>query len=229
MRKRNVRVLIASEYPRTRDFLKEVVEAEEGGIIIGQAQDAIKTVTLARKLRPDAVIIDCNLPHIVGLDNTPLSRIGGLDTAQAIAAEIPKTQVILLPNLDLKRLPEYSLARDSVSFSFSRDRMGINTPFKLQELSQDTVAPNSLVFANIEVKPRVAPGQKGNTISDKIMLFGGLGILGGWFLILTVFLTPVGVLFAVAGGVTVLLGLAGRLISSWRSKNIPAKVEAGRQ
>lgn len=219
MRKRNVRVVVASEYPRTRDFLKEVVEGEEGGVIVGQAQDANKALALTRNLRPDAVIIDCYLPHTVGLDAIPLSRMGGLDTAQAIAEEIPNTQVILLRNLDLKDLPEYSLGRDSVS-SFSREKMGVNTPFKLHELFQDnTVSPNDLVFADIMVKPRVIPTQKGNTATDKVMLFGGLGVLSGWFLILTVFLAPVGIFVALAGGVTMLIGLVGRLIASSRSKS----------
>ncbi|MBI4188175.1 MAG: hypothetical protein HY529_03100 [Chloroflexi bacterium] len=219
MLKRNVRVVVASEYPRARDFLKGVVEGEEGGVIVGQAPDATRALTLTRNLRPDAVIIDCYLPHTVGLDTIPLSRMGGLDTAQAIAEEIPNTQVILLRNLDLKHLPEYSLGRDSVS-SFSREKLGVNTPFKLHELFQSNmVSPNDLVFADIVVKPRAVPTQKGNSATDKIMLFGGLGVLGGWFLILTIFFAPVGIFVALAGGVTMLLGLAVRLMNSLKSKS----------
>ncbi len=217
MQKQNVRVIVAVEDPQAQDFLKGVVEGEGGAVIVGQAQDAVKALALARNLRPDVAIVDCYLPHVIGLDNIPMSRIGGLDTAQAISGEIPSTRVILLPELDKEAVAEHVAGLGERPF-LSRKTNGSYAPFKLQELCREVVSPNRLVFANVEVKPWVAARQKGSGITNRVILFGGLGILGGWFLILTVFLAPVGVVLALTGAAAMLFGLAGRLTVSLWSK-----------
>lgn len=68
MQRRNMRVMVASEYPEVQYFLREVVEGEDGAVIVGQAENATKALTLAQNLRPDIAIIDSYLPHVVGLD-----------------------------------------------------------------------------------------------------------------------------------------------------------------
>ena len=77
MQRQNVRVIVASEYPEVRHFLSEVVEEQGGAIIIGQAENATKALTLARSLGPDGANVDSNLPRAIGLDTVPLSRIDG--------------------------------------------------------------------------------------------------------------------------------------------------------
>ncbi len=222
MQRQNVRVVLASEHPEVRYFLREVVEEERGAVVVGQAENATKALTLARNLRPDVAIIDCDLPHAIGLDTVPLSRIGGLDTAQTISEEIPNTRVILLSNLDEKVLPEQGLGPDVVGF-FSRETIEANVPFTLQGLYYEAVPPNALIFANVEVKPPVALRQKVANISDKAILFGGLGILGGLSLMLTVILAGAGVALTLAGAVTMFLGLGGKLAVSWWSKTPPTR------
>ena len=109
MQKQGVRVFLASEHSYVRDFLSEVIEQEDGVDIIGQAQDARQALTLTRNLRPDVAVIDSYLPHDAGLDTIPMSRINGLDTAQAISQEMPNTRVILLSNPESEDLSEQSL------------------------------------------------------------------------------------------------------------------------
>ncbi len=217
MKRQNVRIMLAAEYPEVRYFLREVAEAEAGVAIVGQAENATKALTLARHLRPDVAIIDSQLPHAVGLDTVPLSRIGGLDTAQAISEEIPNTRVILLNNLDEAVLPKQSLDSDGGAF-FSREIIGTNTPFTLQKLYHEAEQLSTLVFANVEVKPRAVFRQRVSTISDKAVLFGVLGILSGVVLMLTVILAGAGVFLAVAGAATMFLGLMGKLTASLRRK-----------
>lgn len=221
MQRRSVRVILASEYPEVRYFLREAVEGEAGAVIVGLAENATKALTLARNLRPDVAIIDCYLPHAIGLDTVPLSRIGGLDTAQTISEEIPNIRVIMVNNLDVKALPERGLSVDSVT-SFSRKRKEGEIPFTLQELYQETEPLTPLVFANINMQRRVSLRQKVADISDKAILFGGLSILGGLSLILTVILAGAGAFLAVAGAATIFLGLMGKLtISLWPKASQP--------
>ncbi len=213
MQRQDVRIMLASEHSEVRYFLREVVEEEAGVVIVGQAENATKALTLARNLRPDVAIIDSHLPHAVGLDTIPLSRIGGLDTAQTISEEIPNTQVILLSNLNEAVLPKQNLGSDVDTF-FSREIIGTNTPFTLQKLYHEAEQLSILVFANVEVKQRAALSQKVANISDKAILFGGFGILGGLALMLTVVLAGAGVFLAAAGAATVFLGLAGKLTTT---------------
>ncbi len=217
MEKQNLRVIVASEYPQARDFLKEVVE-KEGTFLVGQAQDVTRAVTLAKNLRPDVAIIDCNLPYSVGLDTVRLSRMGGLDTAQIISETIPSTRVIIITNLDAQVLREHRLSMDAMAF-FSRERIGGNITLKLEELCQELMLPKVLVFANVEVEPWPAPSQKGDRIAGGAMFFGTAGILGGGFLIGTLILAPVGVVLALAGVVTVFFGLIRKLTARlWRKE-----------
>src|SRR3990170_4440534 len=99
MGRRNIRVILASGNPSVRHFLRGAVEGEPGTTVIGQAENATKALVMARNLRPDIAIIDSYLPHSVSLETVPLSRIGGLDAAQAAFEEIPNLRVVLL-NMD---------------------------------------------------------------------------------------------------------------------------------
>lgn len=121
-----------------------------------------------------------------------------MDIAQTISEEIPNTRVILVTNLDIKIAPEDVWGSDR-TVCFYREKIGANIPFTLQELCLEVVQPSVLVFTNIEVKPPVALRQKVANISDKAILFGGLGILGGWFLIITMMFAQVGAFLALAG------------------------------
>ncbi len=217
MQKQTVRVVLASEHPQIRYFLSEVLEQEDGVDIVGQAQDASKALTLVRNLRPDVAVIDCYLPHIVRSEATPLSRINGLDTAQAISKEIPNTKAILLSNLNADALLEGNLGADSIVF-FSREKTGENIPFTLQELYQETVLPSTVVFAGLEVKQQAAFQQGFTRISDKVIFFGAIAFAGGWLLTLTMMLLPIGVPLALAGAATVVLGLTVKLTASLRRK-----------
>ena len=217
MQRQNVRVILASEYPRVRNFLREVVEEEPGAVIIGQAETAFKALTLARTLRPDVAIIDEGLPHTVGLDAVPLSRIGGLDTAQATSEEIPNTRVILLNNLDAEALAEGSSSAGGAAL-FSREIMGASVPFTLQQLCLGAEMPGGLVFANVRTRPGTSLRQRLAKLSDTAVLFGGLGILGGLGLMLTMVLADAGFILAVAGASAMLLGMVGKVTASLRRR-----------
>lgn len=217
MQKQNVRVVLASEHPRMRHFLSEVIEQEGGVDIAGQAQDAKKALTLVKNLRPDVAVIDCYLPYDAGLEAIPMSRINGLDTAQAILAEVPSTRVLLLSNLNAETWPDSSLNADNTAF-FSRKKNGANTLVTLQGLYQETSLPSAVVFADVEVKPLAAFQQQVTRVSDKVIFFGALAFAAGWLLSLTMILLPIGVPLALVGGATVLLGLVGKLVASLQRK-----------
>ena len=210
MQRQKVGVILASEYPEVRHFFREVAEGEDGIVILGQAENATKALTLARHLRPDVAIIDCYLPHAIGLDTVPLSRIGGLDTAQHISEEIPNTQVILVNNLDNGVLPADGLSSD-VTAVFSIEREGTTTALALQDLYHQMEQLNTLVFANVVVvlRPRASLRQKAISLRGEDLVFGGLGIVGGLSLIVTLVFAGAWVILALAGAIAIGFGIAG--------------------
>lgn len=213
MKNNKVRVIVASESPEAQDLLQGVVEEEQGVVTVGKAKDTYETLALARNLRPDVAVIDFDIPYVSGFDTVPLSRMGGLDTAQTISEEIPNTKVILLNNLEQEVLPDGS-SRSANGTIYTIVTARPNSPFRLHDLSDKRVPPDALVFANVEVKQEsFLGGMKGDKLYDKAILFGGLGLAAGWLLTITVIFVPVGVPLAVAGAATLFLGLAGKLTS----------------
>ncbi len=147
MQKQKVHVLLASEYSQVRDFLSEVIEQEDGVDIIGQAQDARHALTLTRNLRPDVAVIDSYLPHDAVLDSIPLSRINGLDTAQAIFKEMPNTRVILLSNPESEGLSEQSLTLAAAEI-YSIESRGANVSFRTQDPRREVAELDAIIFAD---------------------------------------------------------------------------------
>ncbi len=211
MKKRNVRVVVASEYPEVRYLLKEMVE-HEGGVTVGQAQDAPKALTMVRNVKPDIAIIDCYLPYVTSLHTLPLSRIGGLDIAQRINQEAPGTEVVLLNNLDTAISDRAVISRDGMTYSM-RD-IESNMPLLIRNLRQTETHPNNLVFANVEAEPEEILKPNATNPFDIVIFSGACGIAVGWFLIVCMISFTVGGIIALAGITTVVLGMAGKFTAS---------------
>ena len=65
-----VRVLIVDDQEPFRAVARTVVELTDGFEVIGEAEDGEASVSTARELRPDLVLMDVNLPGINGLEAT---------------------------------------------------------------------------------------------------------------------------------------------------------------
>jgi CheY-like chemotaxis protein len=224
MQEQTIRVVIATEHAETRSFLSRVIEQEDGVEIIGQAPDAIKALVLTRNLRPDIVILDCFLPYSFGIDSVPLSRISGLDAAQTITEEIPKTRVMLLNNLDKFSSSGGGFNPDRAA-SYRLENMGAYV--SISRLGSGGVGLGSPVFASVAVKEQEAFRQKTTGICDKIIFFGTLGFAAGLLLIITFALAPIGAPLAAVGALVALSGLAGKLVASLLRKVHISRKQAG--
>jgi hypothetical protein len=147
----NVRVVLASGDPQTRTFLKDLIEGQNEGIIVGQADNEINALTMTQRYRPDVAIIDSTLPYSVGLDYLPLSRISGLDTAQFISEQMPNIQVILVNNIDNNKTHPGTGSLNVLS----RDSMASTYPLILRKLPYKSNKPKSVIFADVDVNSSV--------------------------------------------------------------------------
>lgn len=64
---KTVRVLIAEDEPIVRMDLKELLESQ-GYEVVGEASDGKVAIDLARKLKPDVIIMDIRMPNLDGIE-----------------------------------------------------------------------------------------------------------------------------------------------------------------
>jgi len=66
----SIRILIADDHHIIRDGLHALISGEPDLEVIGEAQDGRQAVKLARKLRPDVIIMDVAMPVLNGIEAT---------------------------------------------------------------------------------------------------------------------------------------------------------------
>ena len=64
-------VLVVDDDPAVREIVRDVVEAETGWVVIGEATDGREAIVLAQELQPDLVVLDLMLPVMSGIDALP--------------------------------------------------------------------------------------------------------------------------------------------------------------
>lgn len=80
----HIQVLIVDDHPLFRDGVVQTLRADPEMDIVGQAKTAAEAMRLAAELLPDIILLDITIPG------------GGLNAAQAIAASLPITKIIML-------------------------------------------------------------------------------------------------------------------------------------
>jgi two-component system response regulator NreC len=65
-----IRVLVADDHKITREGLVNMLKTQPGIEVVGDAQDGRTAAALARKLKPDVVIMDVSMPDLNGIDAT---------------------------------------------------------------------------------------------------------------------------------------------------------------
>jgi DNA-binding NarL/FixJ family response regulator len=65
-----IRILIADDHALVRAGFKMILDAEDDLCIIGEATDGAQAVDLARRLKPDVVLMDIRMPELDGIEAT---------------------------------------------------------------------------------------------------------------------------------------------------------------
>ena len=75
VKNRKLRVLIADDSPVMRKYLREVFSMKPGAEVVGEAADGEKALEVFRKLKPDVLTLDIQMPKMGGMD--VLRKISG--------------------------------------------------------------------------------------------------------------------------------------------------------
>jgi DNA-binding NarL/FixJ family response regulator len=85
-----ITVLIVDDEELVRTGLRMILAAEEDISVVGDAGDGREALTLARRLRPDVVLMDIRMP-----------RMDGLEAIRLLCAEQSEIKVMVLTTFDL--------------------------------------------------------------------------------------------------------------------------------
>jgi pilus assembly protein CpaE len=130
-----IRVLIVDDIPETRENVRKLLYFERDIEVVGAAVDGTEGIELAKKLRPDIVLMDINMPDIDGISAT-----------QSICQSVPEVQVIMMSvqgETDYLRRSMLAGAREFLVKPFSADEL---------------IASIRRVY---QLKPKMAPVQPG--------------------------------------------------------------------
>lgn len=92
-----IKVLIADDHPLIRFAVRRCLEWEKSVEVVGEATTGREAVDLARRFRPDAVLLDYQMPVL-----------DGMDAARAIIREVPDVAILMLTAEDDPVLEEES-------------------------------------------------------------------------------------------------------------------------
>jgi len=80
-----ITVLLVDDKRVIRQGLRMRLAAEPGIVVVGEASDGESALALARRLLPDVVVMDVEMP-----------RMDGITAAERLRCECPSTSVVLL-------------------------------------------------------------------------------------------------------------------------------------
>ena len=82
---RLIRILIADDHAIVREGQRALIETEPGMQLVGEAENGVEAVHMARTLQPDVILIDLRMP-----------RMGGLQAIGEIRAQNADARILVL-------------------------------------------------------------------------------------------------------------------------------------
>ncbi|MDT0268036.1 response regulator transcription factor [Streptomyces sp. DSM 44915] len=84
-----VRLLIVDDHAIVRDGLRGLFTGADGYLVVGEAGDGEEAIAVARRTRPDVVLMDLRMP-----------RLGGAEAIRRLRREAPDIRVLVLTTYD---------------------------------------------------------------------------------------------------------------------------------
>jgi CheY-like chemotaxis protein len=92
--KRDVRILIADDFPTILELVKNILNAHPGFEVVGEAHDGDHALALAETLHPDVVVLNVTMPRMSGFEAARRIRSRFADCAIVILSSHKDEQFI---------------------------------------------------------------------------------------------------------------------------------------
>ncbi|MEU5903393.1 response regulator transcription factor [Micromonospora sp. NPDC047467] len=133
-----IRVLIADDQAMVRTGFGMIIEAQPDMAVVGEAADGVVAVEMARRLRPDVVLLDIRMPRLDGLE--ALRLLAGPGVADPI-------RVVVVTTFDLDEYVHTALANGACGFLLKD-----SGPALLVEAVRAAVSGEALISPSITVR-----------------------------------------------------------------------------
>ena len=80
---KELRVALVDDHPLLREGLRRVMAIHDDLRVVGEAQDGLGAIEMARQTKPDVIIMDINMP-----------RMNGIQATKRILEELPDTVIV---------------------------------------------------------------------------------------------------------------------------------------
>jgi len=81
----SITIVLGDDHKIVLRGLRELLEAQPGLTVVGEAADGIKVTSLVERLKPDVLVVDLMMPGL-----------GGFDVTRRVVKRSPKTRVVML-------------------------------------------------------------------------------------------------------------------------------------
>jgi len=105
-----VRILLADDHDVVRRGLCEMLNAQPGWEVCGEASNGHQAVKLALKLKPDVAVLDLSMPDLNGLEAT-----------RRIRRELPQTEVLIFTMHETEQMIREVLAAGARGYVLKSD------------------------------------------------------------------------------------------------------------
>lgn len=133
-----IRVLIADDQAMVRTGFGMIIGAQPDMTVVGEAADGVAAVELARRLRPDVVLLDIRMPRLDGLE--ALRLLAGPGVADPI-------RVVVVTTFDLDEYVHTALANGACGFLLKD-----SGPALLIEAVRAAVSGDALISPSVTVR-----------------------------------------------------------------------------
>lgn len=144
-----IRVLIVDDSTFVRRALIRVLRAADDVEIVGEARDGMAAIDAARRLKPDVMTLDLQMP-----------KLGGLDVLRVLRDELP-TRIIMVSSFTREGAEETFQALEEGAFDFV-DKTRVRNRVDFINLGQDLLAKIRLAMGQATAESSAIPPARVN-------------------------------------------------------------------